>query len=110
MSGPRNEGAREVSRLESRFGSGLGVKKHFGGESAKAHRLRSPGLRLGFCATQSGDHFGKLATRAIRGIRQAKILEYLEKSLLLVKESDMCLGAIDLSEQTPANDCQSPIA
>jgi hypothetical protein len=39
-----------------------------------------------------------LAARAIRRIRQAKILEDLEESLLLIKESDMFLRAIDLSK------------
>lgn len=53
----------------------------------------SEALLLKFC-----NHLGKLATGAIRGICKAEILEDLEKSLLLVEESDMCLGAINLTE------------
>ncbi|MBV8225328.1 MAG: hypothetical protein JO232_09085 [Verrucomicrobia bacterium] len=59
---------------------------------------------------QFRDHFGKPAIRAVRRICQAKVLEDLEESLLLVEETDMFPGAIGLSEQAPADNGKPPIA
>jgi hypothetical protein len=59
---------------------------------------------------QFGDHFRKPASGAIRGIRQAKIFEDLQESLLLIKETDVFPGAIGLAEKALADNRQSPIA
>jgi hypothetical protein len=59
---------------------------------------------------QFSDHFGKPAGGAIGGIRQAKIFEDLEESLLLIEKSDVFPGALGLAEEALAHDGQSPIA
>ena len=59
---------------------------------------------------QFGDHFRELTTGAVGGIRQAKILENLQESLLLIKKAEMFLGAIGLAKEPLADDRQSPIA
>ena len=59
---------------------------------------------------QFGDHFRELATGAVGGIRQAKILEDLQESLLLIEKAEMFAGAIGLAEEPLADDRQSPIA
>ena len=59
---------------------------------------------------QFGDHFRELTTGAVGGIRQAKILEDLQKSLLLIKKAEMLAGAIGFAEEPLGDDRQSSIA
>ena len=59
---------------------------------------------------QFGDHFRELTTGAVGVIRQAKILEDLQKSLLLIKKAEMFPGAIGVAEEPLADDRQSPIS
>ena len=59
---------------------------------------------------QFGDHFREPATGAIGGIRQAKIFEDLQESLLLIKKPEVFPGAIGLAEEALADDGQAPIA
>src|SRR6202162_2806384 len=64
----------------------------------------------GSLALQVGDHFGESTTGTIRCIGQTKIFEDLQKSLLLIKESEVFPGAIGIAEKALAEDSQSPIA
>jgi hypothetical protein len=57
-----------------------------------------------------GDHFRESTVDAIGGVRQAKVFEDLEEALLLIKETEVFLGALGLTEQAAANDRQSTIA
>lgn len=59
---------------------------------------------------QFGDHFRELTTGAVGGIRQAKILEDLQQSLLLIKKAEMFAGAIGFAEEPLGDDRQSSIA
>ena len=64
----------------------------------------------GSLALQVGDHFEESTTGTVRCIGQTKIFEDLQKSLLLIKESEVFPGAIGLAEKALADDRQSPIA
>src|SRR5271166_3258168 len=109
----RNRNRRFIWRMRTaeNIGSGMrsvslcSVLKKQSGTLTYALRRRK-----GASLPQFGNHFGELTTCAIGCIGQAKILEDLEEPLLLVEESDMFPGTIDLSKQTPADNCQSPIA
>jgi len=57
-----------------------------------------------------GDHFRESTTGAIGFIRQAKIFEDLQESLLLIKETDVFPGTIGLAEEAFTYDRQSSIA
>jgi hypothetical protein len=59
---------------------------------------------------QFGYHFRELAAGAVGGVRQAKIFEDLQKSLLLIEKAEMLPGAIGLAEEPLADDRQSPVA
>jgi hypothetical protein len=59
---------------------------------------------------QFGNHFRKLTTDAVGGIRQAKIFEDLQKSLLLIKKVEVFPGAIGLAKEPLTDDGQTPIA
>ena len=59
---------------------------------------------------QFGYHFRELAAGAAGGVRQAKIFEDLQESLLLIEKAEMIPDAIGLAEESLADDRQSPIA
>ena len=83
----------------------------FEDQSACCRRSQTSGKPISRVLTgQFGDHFRELATGAVGGIRQAKILEDLQKSLLLIKKAEMFPGAIGLAKEPLADDRQSPIA
>ena len=59
---------------------------------------------------QFGNHFRELAAGAVGGVRQAKIFEDLQESLLLIEKAEMFAGAIGLAKESLADDRQSPVA
>jgi hypothetical protein len=60
--------------------------------------------------SEVGDHFGESTTSTIRRVRQAKVFEDLQESLLLIKESKMFPRAIGVTKEALADNGQSPIA
>src|SRR5262249_45644734 len=79
---------------------------------------RLPKNRSFFAATgtvpcisrQLRDHLRKWAGGAIGCISQAKVLENLEQSLLLIEETDVFSCPVHFTKQSAADDRQTPIA
>ena len=59
---------------------------------------------------QFSDHFRESAAGAIRCIREAKIFEDLQESLLLIKKPKVFPGSLGLSEEPLADDGQVTVA